>query len=55
MLSGATNGGWRVRVEGTILARSIYKTQAEAAKTGRAIARQYQSERAFAWVSRRLR
>jgi hypothetical protein len=38
------SGGWQVRVEGTARARSIHKTQAEAAKAGRAIARKNNSE-----------
>ena len=38
------SGGWQVRVEGTARARSIHKTQAEAATAGRAIAQKNKSE-----------
>ena len=36
--------GWRVEIEGTGGARSTHKTQSEAAKTGRRIARQNKTE-----------
>jgi Uncharacterized protein conserved in bacteria (DUF2188) len=36
--------GWQVRVEGTARPQSKHKTQSEAAKAGRAIARKNQSE-----------
>ena len=36
--------GWRVQVEGTGGARSTHKTQAEASKTARRIARQNHAE-----------
>jgi hypothetical protein len=36
--------GWRVQIEGTGGARSTHKTQAEAAKTARRIARQNKTE-----------
>jgi Uncharacterized protein conserved in bacteria (DUF2188) len=36
--------GWQVRIEGIARARSIHKTQAEAAKAGRDIARKNTSE-----------
>jgi hypothetical protein len=38
------SGGWQVRIEGSARARSIHKTQAEAAKAGSAIARKNKSE-----------
>jgi Uncharacterized protein conserved in bacteria (DUF2188) len=38
------SGGWQVRVEGTARARSIHKTQAEAAKAGADLARRNKSE-----------
>jgi Uncharacterized protein conserved in bacteria (DUF2188) len=38
------SGGWQVRIEGIARARSIHKTQAEAAKAGSAIARKNTSE-----------
>jgi hypothetical protein len=38
------SGGWQVRIEGTARARSIHKTQAEAAKAGGALARRNKSE-----------
>ena len=38
------NGGWQVRVEGTARPRSTHKTQAEASKAGRDIARKNKSE-----------
>lgn len=36
--------GWRVEIEGTGGARSTHQTQAEAAQTGRRIARQNKAE-----------
>jgi Uncharacterized protein conserved in bacteria (DUF2188) len=38
------SSGWQVRIEGSARARSIHKTQAEAAKAGSAIARKNKSE-----------
>jgi hypothetical protein len=38
------SGGWQVRIEGTARARSIHKSQDEAAKAGRVIARKNKSE-----------
>jgi Uncharacterized protein conserved in bacteria (DUF2188) len=38
------SGGWQVRIEGIARARSIHKTQAEAAKAGSVIARKNKSE-----------
>jgi hypothetical protein len=38
------SGGWQVRIEGTARARSIHKTQAEAAKAGTLLARKNKSE-----------
>jgi hypothetical protein len=38
------DNGWRVEIEGTGGARSTHKTQAEAAKTARRIARQNKTE-----------
>jgi Uncharacterized protein conserved in bacteria (DUF2188) len=37
-------GDWQVRIEGAARARSIYKTQDEAEKAGRLIARKNKSE-----------
>jgi Uncharacterized protein conserved in bacteria (DUF2188) len=37
-------GGWQVRIEGIARARSIHKTQVEAAKAGRVVARKNESE-----------
>jgi len=37
-------GGWQVRVEGTVRPRSTHKTQAEASKAGRDIARKNKTE-----------
>jgi hypothetical protein len=39
-----SESGWRVGVEGTTRARSTHKTQAEAAKAARQIARKNKSE-----------
>jgi hypothetical protein len=38
------SGGWQVRIEGTARARSIHRTQADAAKAGSVIARKNESE-----------
>jgi len=38
------NGGWVVRIEGNARARSTHKSQTEAAKAGREIARKNKSE-----------
>jgi hypothetical protein len=40
----SSDKGWRVEIEGTGGARSTHKTQAEAAKTARRIARQNKTE-----------
>jgi hypothetical protein len=38
------DSGWQVRIEGTARPRSTHKTQTEAAKTGRDVARKNKSE-----------